>query len=41
MNPFTAQLAAERIRDVHTAAARHRLAREMRGTRYSGRRRPR
>jgi hypothetical protein len=38
MNPFTAELAAERIRDLHTAAARTRSTRRTRNTRYATRR---
>ena len=38
MNPFTAELAAERIRDLHAAAARTHAGRRTRSTRYSTRR---
>jgi hypothetical protein len=40
MNPFTAELAAERIRDLHAAAARSRTraGRRTHSTRYSTRR---
>ena len=35
MNPFTAQLASERIRDMHKAAVRSRVARLARKQRSS------
>jgi hypothetical protein len=38
MNPFTAELAAERIRDLHAAATRTRPNRRTRSTRSSTRR---
>lgn len=41
MNPFTAELATERIRDLHAAAARTQSRRRTRSTRNSTRRSPR